>query len=60
MDYSTVDLSAVPDAECNDEAVLIGIQDSENISLQSWAEIKNTHVHDILCGLASRAKCVYV
>ena len=60
MDYSTVDLNAVPDAECNDEVVLIGKQDSEYISLQNWVESKNTHAHDILCGLVSRAKCVYV
>jgi alanine racemase len=60
MDYTTVDLTQVPDAVCGDEVVFIGSQGNETIPLQSWAELKNTHPHDILCGIASRAKRVYV
>ena len=59
MDYTTVDLGPVPDAECGDEVVFIGKQGNESITLLSWAKAKNTHEHDILCGL-TRAKCVYV
>ncbi len=60
MDYTTVDLSLAPDAECGDEVVFIGRQGGETISLQSWAAIKNTHAHDILCAITPRAKCVYI
>jgi alanine racemase len=60
MDYTTVDLSRVPDAECGDEVVCIGTQDGETIPLQNWAELKNTHAHEILCSITPRAKRVYV
>jgi len=60
MDYTTVDLSQVPEAVCGDEVVFIGSQGREAIPLQSWVEIKNTHAHDILCAITPRAKCVYI
>jgi alanine racemase len=60
MDYTTVDLSQVPDAECGDEVVFIGSQGEETIPLQTWAELKGTHSHDILCAITPRAKCVYI
>lgn len=60
MDYTTVDLSLVPDAACGDEVVFIGSQGSETIPLQSWAELKNTHSYDILCSITPRARCVYI
>jgi len=60
MDYTTVDLSQVPDAECGDEVVYIGKQGDEIILLQSWAEIKNAPAQDILCAITPRAKCVYI
>jgi len=60
MDYTTVDLSQVPDAACGDEVVFIGRQGDESIPLQSWAEVKNTHSHDILCAITPRTKCVYI
>jgi alanine racemase len=60
MDYTTVDLSQVPDAECGDEVVYIGKQGDETILLQDWAEIKKAPVQDILCGITPRAKCVYI
>ncbi len=60
MDYTTVDLSPVPDAVCGDEVVFIGSQGNETIPLQSWAEIKDTHSYDILCSITPRAKCVYI
>ena len=60
MDYTTVDLSTVPEAECGDEVVYIGRQGEETILLQEWATIKNTHAHDILCSITPRAKCVYI
>lgn len=60
MDYTTVDLTQVPEAACGDEVVFIGTQGSETIPLQIWAELKNTHSYDILCSITPRAKCVYI
>ena len=60
MDYTTVDLSQIPDADCGDEVVFIGSQGDETIPLQSWAAIKDTHAYDILCAITPRAKCVYI
>ncbi|MBU8902590.1 MAG: alanine racemase [Victivallales bacterium] len=60
MDYTTVDLSAVPDAACGDEVIFIGSQGGETIPLQSWALLKDTHAYDILCAISPRAKCVYI
>lgn len=60
MDYTTIDLSQVPDAECGDEVVYIGIQGNEEILLQNWADMKKAPYQDILCAISSRAKCVYI
>lgn len=60
MDYTSVDLRQVPDAECGDEVVFIGSQGDETIPLQSWALLKGTHAYDILCAITPRAKCVYI
>lgn len=60
MDYTTVDLSLVPDAGCGDEVVCVGTQGGETIPLQNWAEMKNTHAHEILCSITPRAKRVYI
>ena len=59
MDYTTVDLSGIPDAECGDEVVYIGEQGGETILLQSWAKIKNVPTQDILCAITPRAKSIY-
>ncbi|MDD5696997.1 MAG: alanine racemase [Victivallaceae bacterium] len=59
MDYTTVDLGAVPEAGCGDEVVCIGRQGGEIISIRDWAVIKNTHAHDILCAISPRVKRVY-
>lgn len=59
MDYTTIDLTEVPDVEYGEEVVYIGSQGEESIRLQQWAEIKNTHAHDILCAISTRAKRAY-
>ena len=61
MDYITVDLTPVSD-ECqvNDEVILLGKRKEEQITVEDWAKIKNTHPYDILCGLGERVKKILV
>jgi alanine racemase len=53
MDYITVSLNAVPEANCGDEVVCIGRQGDGMISATEWADIAQTHTYDILCGIRS-------
>ena len=59
MDYTTVDLSAAPEAKVGDQVVLIGGQGKEFIYPREWAELKHTHDHDILCSISNRVKREY-
>ena len=59
MDYTTVLLNDVPDAEAGDEAVFFGRQQNTEISIREWAANKGTHLHDILCAIGPRVKRIY-
>lgn len=60
MDYTVVDISNVPDAEIGDEVVLLGQQGEDAITIQEWAELKQTHSHDIWCAIGHRVQRVYL
>ncbi len=60
MDYTTVALDLVPDAEYGDEVTLIGRQKENSIGLENWAQLKNTHAYDILCSFGSRVERIYL
>jgi alanine racemase len=60
MDYTTVSLESVPDAECGDEVVCIGTQGGNSIPIDHWSQIKGTHAYDLLCSVGSRVKRVYL
>ena len=59
MDYTTVDLSQVPDARCGDEVICLGGTPPHAISVEDWANIKGTHSYDIICSFGSRVERVY-
>ena len=59
MDYTTILLDDVPDAEVGDEVVLFGRQHDSELSIRQWVEKKGTHLHDILCGIGNRVKRIY-
>ncbi|MBR2723491.1 MAG: alanine racemase [Lentisphaeria bacterium] len=59
MDYTTILLDDVPDAEVGDEVVLFGRQHDSELSIRQWTEKKGTHLHDILCGIGNRVKRIY-
>jgi len=60
MDYTTVDLDAVPDARHGDEVICLGGEGPDAISVQQWAELKGTHSYEIICSLGSRVERCYV
>ena len=60
MDYTTVDLSQVPDARPGDEAICLGRQGGLEIGIGEWVALKGTHAHEILCSMGSRVRRQYV
>jgi len=60
MDYTTVDVSAVPDeVGWGTPVTLWGDDGAECVEIEEWARLKNTHAHDILCALGTRVERVY-
>lgn len=60
MDFTTIDLAQVPDAQPGDEVVCLGRQGENEISINTWASLKGTHPHDILCAIGPRVKRNFV
>lgn len=60
MDYTTISLENVPEAEVGDEVVCIGSQGEQTITLDEWAQLKGTHVYDLLCSFGTRVRRVYL
>jgi alanine racemase len=59
MDYTTVSLEQVPDAAVGDEVVCLGGDGPLAISVEDWANLKNTHPYEIICSLGSRVERRY-
>lgn len=60
MDYTTVDVSAVPgEIGWGTPVTLWGEEGKECIEIEEWARLKNTHAHDILCALGTRVERIY-
>lgn len=60
MDYLTVDLSEIPEAEVGDIVTLIGREGEHEIHVEDWAKIKQTHAYDIICAIGSRVAREYI
>lgn len=60
MDQLTVDVTHIPDVQDGDEVVLIGRQVASEITLEEIAEKCDTINYEILTGLGSRIKRVYI
>ncbi len=59
MDALMIDLTPVPEARIGDEAVLLGSQGSERITVQELASLRGTVTYDVLTGLRGRLPRVY-
>lgn len=60
MDYITVDLTPCPAAREGDDVVLVGKKGREELTIEDWARIKQTHPYEIICSLGQRVERVYV
>ncbi|HUS81573.1 MAG TPA: alanine racemase [Armatimonadota bacterium] len=60
MDAITVDITDAPGAQVGDEAVLIGAQDGERITVEEIARRAGTIVEDIVGRLSTRLPRVYL
>src|SRR5437879_1485511 len=54
MDMTMVDVTDLPECRTGDEAVLIGTQGSQEITVQEVAEWAQTNAYEILCGIGAR------
>ncbi|TAL00458.1 MAG: alanine racemase, partial [Verrucomicrobia bacterium] len=60
MDALTVDITEIPDAQLWDEAVLMGRQGDEEISVHEVAKLKNSASYDVLCSWRGRLPRIYL
>ena len=60
MDLSVVDVTATPEAQPGDEAVLLGSQHNRHISAETLAQQTGTNTYEVLCGISSRVPRIMV
>jgi alanine racemase len=60
MDALTVDITDIPEAQMWDEAVLMGRQGGEEISVHEVAKLKNSVSYDVLTSWRGRLPRIYV
>ena len=60
MDYTTVALDQVPDAVVGDEAVCLGGDGPQAVSVEDWANLKGTHPYEIICSIGTRVERRYL
>ncbi|MCX6984306.1 MAG: alanine racemase [Lentisphaerae bacterium] len=60
MDYTTVSLEQVQDAERGDEVTCLGGEGPLAITVESWAQLKGTHPYEIICSFGSRVNRICV
>jgi alanine racemase len=59
MDQTTIDITAVPDAEVGDAVTLIGSEGNEMITVQELADRASVLNYEIVTGIQQRARRVY-
>ena len=60
MDLTTIDLTACPAIGAGDSVTLLGTEGEVSINAQEMARMAGTISYDILCGIRTRVKRVYV
>ncbi len=60
MDYLTVDLDALPEAQVGETVTLLGCDGDAEIPVQAWANLKGTHAYDIICSIGNRVQRCYL
>ncbi|MDA3923648.1 MAG: alanine racemase [Kiritimatiellae bacterium] len=60
MDYTNVSLKDAPEAQVGDDVTCLGATESNCITIESWAELKNTHPYEIICSFGNRVERRYI
>lgn len=60
MDYTTVSLEQVQDAERGDEVTCLGGEGPLAITVENWAQLKGTHPYEIICSFGTRVNRICV
>lgn len=60
MDQFMVDVSEIPDAKCGDEAVLIGRDGEERITMEELGELSGRFNYELACDISKRVPRVYI
>lgn len=60
MDQIMIDLGDMPDVQAGEEAVLLGKQGDEEISIYEWCRRLETIPYEVTCGISQRVARVYV
>ena len=60
MDLSVIDVTAIPEAQPGDEAVLLGAQGTHSSTANRMAAQTGTSAYEVLCGISSRVPRVMV
>lgn len=60
MDLTMVDVTDVPGVKMGDEVVLLGRQESEEITVSELADWMETISYEVLCGIGKRVRRVYL
>ena len=60
MDLTTIDVTACPSIRAGDAVTLLGAEGSVSINAQEMARMAGAISYDILCGIRTRVKRVYV
>ena len=60
MDQAMVDVSGIPDVQSNDEVLLLGKSETDEIPLLDAAKWANTNRNEILAGIGRRVPRVYI
>ena len=60
MDYTTVSLDNVPEAQPGDDVICLGGEGIHKISVEDWATVKGTHAYEIICSIGNRVRRTYI
>ncbi len=60
MDYTSVSLEPVPQAQVGDVVTCLGGAGLRAITVDQWAQLKNTHPYEIICSFGTRVERRYV
>ncbi len=60
MDYTTIDVTHVPEAAPGDEVTCLGGEGAAKVTPDAWGALKGTHAYEIICSLGNRVERVCV